>query len=146
MGGEIVAVLEVELGLARFFHRHGQHMAATLCFSRHICAILLVYQNATGLLWYSGFGGSHEGLVDNFLRIDDLWPDLVWDRVRRAEQVPLERPSVVEGQEVKRLVIPEFHLGPHFPSRDAIGAVETPSASFRRAHQIRCAWRTGFCP
>ncbi len=90
MAAELVAVLEVELGLARLLDRHRQHVTGAAGLARHARPVLLVHQDACRVTRHPAPGCLDKPLVDHFLGVGDPGPDLVRDRVGRTEQVVLE--------------------------------------------------------
>ena len=97
---ERVAVVEVELLLARLLDRHRELVAARLRLARDVGAVLLVDEDPRRVLRRPVGDGALEPLPDQALRAGDL--------VRAAADHLLERPSVVERQDVELRVVAEL--------------------------------------
>ncbi len=108
---ELLAVLEVELILPALLGRAGRDVAVLRRVAEDVGAELLVHQDA-GLRLGDALGkGLLEAVVDHPLHGGDLRRLLVGQRPRPAEHVLLERPPVVEGQDVKRSIVSDGHDG-----------------------------------
>ena len=110
---ELVAVVEVELVLARLLDRHRQHEAALLGLLGDALrrAELLVDEAACAAWLGAPLGGLQHALEDQVLGVGDrlrlLWRGVALD----PEHLLLERASMVEGQDVELAVVAECHSG-----------------------------------
>jgi hypothetical protein len=102
--GEILAVLKIELFLSAFFGRARGCKAVRPSVLKDSGSELLVHQDASLVLRYSGFQGRSEAVVDHLLGSGDLCRLVYGQRAAPAEELVLERPSMIEGQNVKRSV------------------------------------------
>ena len=111
MAGEVFAVLEVELILAALLGRARSDVAVLGRVAEDLGAELLVHQDAGFMLGNAAGQGLLEAVVDHLLHGGDLRRLLAAERARPAEHVFLERPAVVEGQDVKRPIVSGGHDG-----------------------------------
>ncbi len=109
MRPEVVAVLELELVLARFLHRHSQRHAFGLGAPGDVSPELLVNQHAGRVGWRARSESPGVGIEDDPLDVDDARPYVGGDRLGGPEQIVLERTAVIEGHQVERPVVPERH-------------------------------------
>ena len=109
MAREVVAVLELELGLAGSLGRHRQDVATRLRLSRDGGAELLVDEDAGAIARGATTDRLLEAFEDESLRVADAGTHLIGDRRGRVEEVLLERSTVIEREQVQRFVVPEVH-------------------------------------
>jgi hypothetical protein len=76
MRSEIVAVLEIEFGLAGLLDRHGQHVITVYRPVGDSGPILLVDEDAGCVAGNTAPGCFHQALVNDFFGVDDASPDL----------------------------------------------------------------------
>jgi hypothetical protein len=108
--GEVLPVLELELGLARLLHRHGQEMPFGQGPTRHAGSVLLVGQDAGRLHRHAEAERLHEPVVNDLLGRHDARVHLVGDRLGGPEEIVLERTAMVEREQVERLGVTERHV------------------------------------
>src|SRR5262249_27528984 len=108
--GEILAVLEVELILTRFLDRHRQLEAMLASLLGDPAAELLVDQHPGG----AGLGPAPDGpehpLEDQVLGVGDPLGLLGRGIALHPEHLLLERPAMVEREDVELAVVSESHL------------------------------------
>src|SRR6185503_9318473 len=109
-------VLEVELLLSALLYRHREPEPRGLPVARDVGPELLVHQDAGGLRIDALVQGPFRALVDHALGVGDPGRLLLVRLPRDAEELLLERPSMVERQDVQRSVVPECHLVTPFRS------------------------------
>src|SRR5262249_4004910 len=98
---EVVAVLEVELLLAALLDRHREDHSKVVCGVGNSGAELLVDENPRALARHLlGIARGAEPLEDQRLRILDTSDVLGCRRACDSQQVLLEGPTVIEGEEV----------------------------------------------
>ena len=137
VGAEVVAVLEVELVLARLLDRHREQQAALLRLLGHALggAELLVDEAAGGVRVHALLGRLEEPLEDQMLRVGDLLGLLGGRVALDSEHLLLERAAVIEREDVELSVVAEGHTwvipsapygarfhGPRLHARDRGGA------------------------
>ena len=108
---ELVAVLEVELVLAGLLDRHREQQAALLGLVRDALgrAELLVHEAAGGVRVHALLGRLQQPLEDQVLRVRDR-VGLLGRRVALdPEHLLLERPAVVEREDVELAAVAECH-------------------------------------
>ena len=104
---EVVAVLEVELVLTALLRRGGGEEATRPRVAEDRGAELLVDEDARARLRHATRDGGKEAVVDDRLGRRDPRRLLGGEHALPAEQARLERPAVVEREDVERLVEPE---------------------------------------
>ena len=109
VGGEVVAVLEVELVLAGLLGRHRQREALLGRQLGDVGAELLVDQHAGRGGVEAALDGLLHALVDQLLGVGDRLGLLGRRVALDPEHLLLERPPVVEGQDVELAVVTEGH-------------------------------------
>src|SRR5262249_3481769 len=116
---EVLAVLEVELVLSGALDRHREVEALLLPGSRDVRAELLVHEEAGRVFGRAALDRLAEALVDHHLRVADPLGLLRRGLARDAEELLLDGPSVVEREDVERLVVPEAHVRAPFVLHEA---------------------------
>src|ERR687891_79874 len=106
---KFLAVLEVELVLPALLDGHGQDQPGRLRVPRGVGAELLVDEHACGLAWNALVERPLRALVDHVLRVRDACGLLGVRLTGHTEELLLERASVVEREDVERLVVAERH-------------------------------------
>src|SRR6266849_2450843 len=101
---EVLAVLEVELVLPALLGGTSEHVALRRRIAKDGSTELLIHEDARLVLGYAGGDGGPETVVDHLLGGGDLRGLLGAQRALPAEHLRLERPAVVERQEIQRLV------------------------------------------
>src|SRR4051812_12531740 len=96
---ECIAVLEVELVLTRLLDRHRELVAARLRLARDAGAVLAVDEDAGELLRRAELDRALEAFPDQCLRARD---------VLLVPHHLLERPAMVEREDVETVVVPQF--------------------------------------
>jgi hypothetical protein len=111
VGAEVVAVLEVELVLARLLDRHREQQAALLGLAGDVLgrAELLVHQHAGHAGVDAGLDRPEHALEDQVLGVGDRLGLLGAGVALDAEHLLLERPPVVEREDVELAVVAESH-------------------------------------
>src|SRR6266446_6007595 len=99
--GEIIAVLEVELRLAALLRRARCGVPLRRRIAKDGGAELLVHEDAGFLLGDAGYDGVLEAVVDHLLGGRDLRGLLGGQGPFPAEHLGLERPPMIEGQDVQ---------------------------------------------
>src|SRR6266403_342779 len=99
--GEIFAVLEVELRLAALLGRARRGVSLCRRGAKDGGAELLVHEDAGFLLGDAGYDGALEAVVDHLLGGRDLRGLLGGQGPFPAEHLGLERPPMIEGQDVQ---------------------------------------------
>ena len=107
---EVLLVLEVELLLPALLDRHRQPEPRGLRVAGDVGPELLVDQDAGGLRFDALVQGPFRALVDHALGIGDPRGLLLVRLPGHTEELLLERTSMIERQDVERLVVPERHL------------------------------------
>ena len=110
MGGEVLAELELELVDARLLGRHREREPALLGLLGDRAAELLVDQHARRLGIETGRDGLLDAFIDQLLRVGDRGGFVGRGVALDPEHLLLERPSVIEGQDVQLPVVTEGHL------------------------------------
>ncbi len=134
---ELLAVLEVELVLPALLHRHRELDAALVRVAGDVGAELLVHQHPHRLadrLLGGPVGGGERPLVDHGLRIGDALSLLGRGVARDPEELLLERPAMIEREDVELPFVAECHLFLRPPRR-------LSGASPRRPRGVRAAER-----
>src|SRR5437899_307911 len=103
----VVAVLEVELVLPALLRRRGGEKATRPRVAEDRGAELFVDEDSGARLRHATSDRGEEALVDDRLRRRDPRRLLGGERPLPAEETRLERPAVVEGEDVERSVEPE---------------------------------------
>jgi hypothetical protein len=98
---EVVAVLEVELRLAALLSRARRRVPLRRRVAQDCGSELLVHQDPGPVLGYTGRDGGPEAVVNHPLGVGDLCRLLGGQRLFPAEHLGLERPPMVEGQDVQ---------------------------------------------
>ena len=130
MLAEPVAVLEVELVLARLLDWHGELEASLLGLRGERAAELLVHQAADRLCGRTLLGGLDQAFVDQPLCVRDGARLLLARVALDPEHLLLERAAVVEREDEElAAVVPESHLSRHLP---VVGSVFRRLARRRR--------------
>jgi hypothetical protein len=106
---EGIAVLEVELLLAGLLDRHREHEALLVRALRDVGAELLVDEHAGCRRIDPALDGELHPLEDQTLGVGDRLGLLVGGISLDPEHLLLERPAVVEGQDVELPVVSESH-------------------------------------
>src|ERR1700677_2217098 len=105
MGAELIAVLESELVLPALFDRHGRRESLLGRVSQDGCSKFFVDQDPRLFLRYTALDGFLEAVVNYLLAGSDLSDLLRRHRFFEAEYLGPVRTSMVERQDVQRLVI-----------------------------------------
>src|SRR5439155_10352743 len=101
---EVLAVLEVELLLPALLGGTGERVAVGRRVAEDGSTELLVHEDAGLVLGDASGDGGPEAVVDHLLGDGDLRRLLGAQRALPAEHLRLERPTVVEGQDIPRMV------------------------------------------
>jgi hypothetical protein len=109
MARKRLAIFEIEFVLAALLRRAGGDDAFGLGIAENGGAELFIDQDARLILWHTGVKGRFESLIDDPLGTGDLGGLCFAQRRPPTEQSGLERPAVVEGQNVERTVISTRH-------------------------------------
>src|SRR5207245_7043334 len=99
--GEVIAVLEVELRLAALLGRARCGVPLRRRIAKDGGAELLVHEDAGFLLGDAGYDGALEAVVDHLLGGRDLRRLLGGQRSLPPDHLGLERPPLVEWQDVQ---------------------------------------------
>jgi hypothetical protein len=106
---ELVAVLEVELVLARLLDGHRQRQAVLGRELRDVRAELLVDQHAGGARVDAALDRLLHALEDQLLGVRDRLGLFLGRIALDPEHLLLERASMIEGQDVQLSVVAEGH-------------------------------------
>ena len=137
VGGEVVAVLEVELVLAGLLDRHRQLEAVLARLLGDVRAELLVDEHAGGARLRALVDGFEHALEDQVLGVGDLLR-LLGSRVALdPEHLLLERPPMVEREDVQLAVVSESHLRSPFVPLLAAVVQSTATAHVAEAASLR---------
>ncbi len=98
--GEFLAVLEIKFFLATLLSRASRYVAIRPGIAKNSGAELFVNQNSGLLLRHASVEGRLEAVVDYLLGGGDLCRLICAQRARPTEHFGLERPPVVEGQDI----------------------------------------------
>src|SRR5260221_1347688 len=109
MFAEILAVLEIKLVLAALFGRTRGRVAFRCRIAKNGSAKLLVYQNAGLLFGYASGEGGLKAVIDYLFGGSNLRCLLVSQFPFPAEQLCLERSTVIEWLDIQRLIISDIH-------------------------------------
>src|SRR6266446_2442490 len=104
MLSEVLAVLEVELVLPALLGGTRERIALGRRIAEDGSTELLVHEDARPVLGDAGGDGGPEAVVDHLLGDGDLRRLLWAQRALPAEHLCLERPAVVEGEDIERPV------------------------------------------
>src|SRR5262245_14624783 len=106
---ELVAVLEVELILPALLHRHREAEPHGLRVARDAGSELLVHEHPSRRRVNALVQRAARPLEDDALGVCDLAGLVLVRLALDAEELLLERPSVIERQDVQLPVVPELH-------------------------------------
>jgi hypothetical protein len=106
---EILAVLEVELVLAALLRAGRGDETALARILENCGAELLVDEDPGAVLGYATRHRRLEAVVDHLLGLGDLRRLFGAERSRPAEHALLERPAVIEGQDVEGFGVAQAH-------------------------------------
>ena len=110
VGAEVLAVVEVELVLAGLLDRHRQLQPVLASLLGDVGAELLIDQHAGGAGLRALLDRLQHPLEDQPLGVGDRLGLLIGRIALDPEHLLLERPTMVEGQDVQLAVISESHL------------------------------------
>src|SRR4029077_6059459 len=109
MLAEVLAILEIKLVLPALFGWTRGRVAVRRCIAKNGCTELFVYQDAGFLLGHAGGDGSLESVIDHLFRSSNLRCLLLSQLPFPAEQLRLERATMIEWLDVQRFIITDIH-------------------------------------
>src|SRR5581483_1849512 len=142
---EVLPVLEVELILPTLLDRHRERHPVRLGLARDVGSELLVDESPGRFTRHALVERVQQSLEDHRLGVGDACRLLGGGLTGHPEELLLERPTVIERQDVERLVVSEIHPA-SFLTRARTGGWAPSSEPRRVRPPVRIARRTRESP